>query len=1042
MTESWEIIVSKKRKALKECIPKEWVIPNLKDDMLSKGFVNTSKYLDTIISNDEIKITTKTVPQLSKLISSGQLTSVEVTKAFAHRAMLAHQILNCCSEIFIDKALERAKYLDEIFEKTGKTIGILHGIPLSLKDQVDLKGIPSSIGYVSLANIKKTENSLLADKLLEVGAIFFVKTCVPMAMMAPETESNLYPYTHSAVNINLSSGGSSGGEGALIGAGGARIGFGTDIGGSIRIPSTYNGIFSIKPSVGRVSYLRVSNSYESQECVPSVIGPMAQTLEEVEFMMKIITSTKCWLYDPKVLPLEWRDYEISNIEKLKIGIWYDSGNVEPMPAITRVLGEVAEDLGKLDNIEVIKVQWPDHPRLITALFNVYGADGCKEIINECKKSGEPIHKLLEYLVGTETKTALNINEWWDLCKEVYLIKQVYLKFWADNELDAIIAPVMANTSVMPYDFACLDYTGVCNLCDCSGVVIPLGEVDASIDILKERPARSDIEEKIRSQYNPKTFDGMPDNYFITSRLLKRFPLLLDNIDPSNGWSNLHYSAYHNNYQICELLLKYIHSRFISTSLKLSNQDNSIKLKSKGSSLYNQITNEDEIKLTFDKQTVLHIACLGNSAATLNLLLSYFNVCIDQRDNNGYTPTHICCIKGYSDCLSILLEKGSYPNIQDTDGDTPLHKAFQYSNIKCIGILLKYNADDQLLNNVGWKPTDVAFNNDVIQEYKNFKSSISSNSSLTTVHCLNDSDLITKTPQTKYAPIKVTQNNVSSISFLPSNHNSSLSNYQTRINLPPIQPRKYSLSSMLSDEYVDKFDSHEDSRSSTSSKNSRNSSPSCSSCNHNLLLPRKSPSIVPQDSNHQLNSKRYPQPPLLSANPNQSPSISSPRRSTISHSVHDSPTSKRSSLSTRTFRSNSQISDNTSPIKTDYPQLIQQTTGSSLVKSGNSTPRHSLQSGYRTINSSYPIPLQVEEASSKLHDLKLKNVDRLKLDTKLGNIINNTSQENLISSPTSLHINSSNLMTDNTDNKNNSLDLTKRSKILSIPILSSRVRHNS
>lgn len=508
MSKSWAEIAEVKRKELFNSIPKEWVVPNIKDDMISKGFVNTSDYLDTILPEREIHITKKTLLELSSLILVGKLSAVEVTTAFAHRAMLTHQILSCCSEIFIDKALERAKYLDEIYSKTGKTVGILHGIPISLKDQVDLEGIPSAIGYVSLANKKKTENALLAEKLLNLGAVFFVKTTVPMAMMAAETESNLYPYTYSAANINLSSGGSSGGEGALIAAGGARAGFGTDIGGSIRIPATYNGIFAIKPSVGRVSYLRVSNSYEAQESIPSVIGPLAKTLEEVEFMMDTVVGTECWTEDPKVLPLKWKKFEV--VDKIKIGVWFDSGNVEPMPAIVRVLGEVYQDLSKNENVEIVKVQWPEHTRLIKALFKVYGADAGKEILDECAKSGEPVHRLLDYLVNIKNATtALSINEWWDLCQEVYLIKQSYLKFWKENRLDAIIAPVMASTSVLPYGAACLDYTGVCNLCDCSSVVLPLGTVDSRIDLLKERESRSELEEKVRSEYDAKNFDGMP-----------------------------------------------------------------------------------------------------------------------------------------------------------------------------------------------------------------------------------------------------------------------------------------------------------------------------------------------------------------------------------------------------------------------------------------------------------------------------------------------------------------------------------------------------
>lgn len=510
MAESWKYIVEQKRNALKESIPSQWLDANLKDDMIKKGFLNTSDYLDTILPKNEIAITGKTIMELSLLIGKGQLSAYDVTYAFCHRAMLAHQILNCCSEIFVKEALMKAKELDLEFQKNGKTVGILHGIPVSLKDQVDLKGIPSSIGYVSLANVKMKENALLADKLIELGAILFVKTCVPMAMMAPETESNLYPYTYSAANINLSSGGSSGGEGSLIAAGGARIGFGTDIGGSIRIPATYNGLFAMKPSIGRVSYLRVSNSYEAQESIPSVIGPLGKTLEEIEFIMKAVVETKCWLHDPKVLPIEWKENVKFDKDTIKIGVWRDSGNVEPLPPIKRVLNQVSKLLKGDAKLEVVEVEWPEHKRLINALMAVFGADAGKEIIDECAKSGEPIHELLGYLVDSDNlKAPLTINEWWDLCQEVYLIKQKYLKFWDDNQLDAVLAPVMTSPSTKPHSAVCLEYTGVCNLCDSVGVVLPLGTVDATIDVLEERPVRSELEAAIRKQYIPQDFDKMP-----------------------------------------------------------------------------------------------------------------------------------------------------------------------------------------------------------------------------------------------------------------------------------------------------------------------------------------------------------------------------------------------------------------------------------------------------------------------------------------------------------------------------------------------------
>jgi ankyrin repeat protein len=534
-----------------------------------------------------------------------------------------------------------------------------------------------------------------------------------------------------------------------------------------------------------------------------------------------------------------------------------------------------------------------------------------------------------------------------------------------------------------------------------------------------------------------------DNYFIVARLLKKFPSLLDNIDPSNGWSNLHYSAYHNNYQISQLLLKSIHARFISSINQVADRNFSQHFKNPDSLLYTQITDEDEIKLTFEKQTVLHVACLGDSSATLNLLLDYFNVCLDQRDINGLTPSHICCIKGYHNCLAILLEKDAYPNLQDNDGDTLLHKSFQFSQLKCLELLIKYNADDQLYNNIGWKPMDVAFNNDIIQEYKSLKSK-------SAVSLRINTDFANKMPQSKYGPVKINSNNLSNVTFLSSGHNTPTPEYQTKVNLPPIQPRKYSLSSMLSEDYNEKLDNYYDVRSVNNlSKTSRNSSPTCSTSNKNLLSLRKLPPPI-QNQDINLNSsgninKRYTQPPPIA--PSQSmPTVTSPRRSTISNnSLYplESPTSKRSSLSTRTFRSNSQLSD-LSPVKNGHSQLLTEgSASSSNVKSGPSTPRHgSLQSAYKA-NNLYPFSLQVEEASSKLQDLKSKNNDRLKLDTKLGNIINNTSQENLVTSPTTLQFNGAGSVTgDMNEFKNNNFDTSKRSKVLSIPILSSRAKHNT
>jgi amidase len=129
--------------------------------------------------------------------------------------------------------------MDENLQKTGKPIGPLHGLPISLKDNFNIIGKDSTVGFTSLVNDPATYNSTLTDLLLEAGAVLYVKTNVPTAMMIAETVNNVFGRTVNPLNRKLTSGGSSGGESALIAFGGSRIGVGTDIGWRSLVPGNY-----------------------------------------------------------------------------------------------------------------------------------------------------------------------------------------------------------------------------------------------------------------------------------------------------------------------------------------------------------------------------------------------------------------------------------------------------------------------------------------------------------------------------------------------------------------------------------------------------------------------------------------------------------------------------------------------------------------------------------------------------------------------------------------------------------------------------------
>lgn len=139
---------------------------------------------------------------------------------------------NCLSEIFFEEAITRAKECDAFLQKYGRTKGPFHGLPISIKDNFNIIGRDSTLGIASLVNKPATYNSTLIDIILEAGAVLYVKTNVPTAVMMPETVNNVFGTTVNPLNRKLTPGGSSGGESALLAFGGTRIGVGSDIGKS------------------------------------------------------------------------------------------------------------------------------------------------------------------------------------------------------------------------------------------------------------------------------------------------------------------------------------------------------------------------------------------------------------------------------------------------------------------------------------------------------------------------------------------------------------------------------------------------------------------------------------------------------------------------------------------------------------------------------------------------------------------------------------------------------------------------------------------
>lgn len=510
----WKKLSESKRNQVFNQIPKDWVIepPSVEEEK------NAIVYLDGILPKEENYITSLSLLELRSKIIEKEFTSLEVIKAFAHRAALTHQLCNNLSEIFFEKAFERAKELDEYYSRTGELIGPLHGLPVSLKDQVNLEGIDSAIGIVGLANNPKTkeEESVIANILYDAGAVFYLKTTVPFALMAADTVSNLCGQSLNPINRKLSPGGSSGCEGSLIAAKGSVIGLSTDIGGSIRVPAAFNGIFGLKPTTGRLPYCKVTNSWPDQNICPSVIGPHAKYLDDLKFFVKVILDSKPWLYDPKVSPIPWRDGELP--KNPTFGIMKNNGFITPHPPIVRALEEIKSSLEK-QGYEVIEWDPPiSHREGQLNLTAIFGVDGNKWGHEHFNLTDEP--KIPQLLGINEVLKEMTITEVWEIESKKYKSQQIYDKYWLETAkltksgrpIDGWISPTWETTS-FPAGVKAKEYLGtyteIINYLNYPSLVVPITKVDKNIDKYEDFKPLNNFDQDNKEGYDSELLHGMP-----------------------------------------------------------------------------------------------------------------------------------------------------------------------------------------------------------------------------------------------------------------------------------------------------------------------------------------------------------------------------------------------------------------------------------------------------------------------------------------------------------------------------------------------------
>ena len=480
---TWQAIRDLKVAERASRIPSEWLISSERLPESSIANVIDIPAICGVLSPKDIHITSSyDARSLASAIRNRQFTAVEVTTAFCKRATVAHQLTNCITEPLFQSALSRAAYLDDYLTRTGKPLGPLHGLPISLKDTFNIKDVDSSIGIAALAFRQATSNGSLVDLLLKAGAIIHCKTNVPQTLSALDTINNVFGRTLNPFNRNaLTAGGSSGGEGALVAMRGSVMGVGTDVGGSIRIPAMCNGVVGFKPSVGRVPYAGQESGQLPQAGkvgLEASAGPIARELDDVGFFMEVIEMGKAWEVDTAIVPGRWWNDtgEPKAAETLKIGVLWEDGIVKPLPPVKRAMHEVVEKL-KSHGVEIVNVDAPRWKECQGLTNKFFGVEGENHMFDLLESTGEP---LIPWLQGRmKRKHPKSVDELRDLMAKRVQLQTELLKIWKDRsgrDIDAIICPV-APHPVPPIDrWNSVGYTSSFVLLDYPAGTLPVRDV--------------------------------------------------------------------------------------------------------------------------------------------------------------------------------------------------------------------------------------------------------------------------------------------------------------------------------------------------------------------------------------------------------------------------------------------------------------------------------------------------------------------------------------------------------------------------------------
>ncbi len=431
---------------------------------------------------------------MARAIREKKISSEELVRAHIARINEVNPRLNAVVQLPAERALDAARQADTMLAR-GEIKGPLHGVPFTLKDAIETGGVTTTGGTLGRRTYVPAEDASVVKRLRGTGAILLGKTNCPEFGWAWESDNLIYGRTNNPWNLALSPGGSSGGESAIVSAGGSPLGLGSDAGGSVRFPANCTGIASIKPTSGRVP--RTGHFPGPGGTLDSLwqIGPLARRVEDLALVLQIISGPD--FRDAAIVPMPLGDPRSVELKKLRVGFFTDNGIVSPEAEIADAVRVAARELsGAVAAVEEIRPPGIEQTyEIYLGLFCADGSAGLKGLIQAAGTT--EIHPLMMRVLEIQRAHALTTAELGKLIARWDHSKSTMLTFM--ESFDALISPVCSFAGMehgSTYDrLPSFSYTMTHNLTGWPAAVVRAGTSPDGLPIgvqIAARPWREDV----------------------------------------------------------------------------------------------------------------------------------------------------------------------------------------------------------------------------------------------------------------------------------------------------------------------------------------------------------------------------------------------------------------------------------------------------------------------------------------------------------------------------------------------------------------------